>query len=130
MDKEKIVELCHSEEIVVRKEDLAVNVGSGDLEVFATPALIALMEKTCLNSIKNMLDEGMSSVGISISCEHLKASGEGAKIKSISCVKEVTDKIISFSVEAYEGDVLIGKASHERAIIEVERFLKRIKKQD
>lgn len=123
---EKILDSCHSEEMTVEKKDLAVNVGSGDLEVFATPSLIALIEKACMNCMKEFLKEEDTSVGISVTCEHLKASGEGAKVRAIICVKDATEKVVSFTAEVFEGDRLIGKGTHQRAVVSRDRFMYKV----
>lgn len=123
---EKINGICHRGEMKVQEEHLANRLGSGELEVFGTPALIAFMENICMESIKEHIGEGNTTVGISISCEHLKASLLGAELKCLSCVSHATEKIISFTVEVYEGDKLIGKGAHDRAIVDIERFMSKV----
>ena len=72
MEYDQLKGLCHSETLVVRYEDTAAVYGSGSLEVFATPAMIALMEKTCLDSVNDKIGEGNTTVGIAVNIKHLK----------------------------------------------------------
>ncbi len=85
-------------QLTVSPDHFAINVGSGDLEVFSTPSLITLMEKTAMQSIQHLLLPEQSSVGIFIETQHLKASKIGTELHCTSEVIEATDKIVTFQV--------------------------------
>ena len=108
---------------IVENSDTAKQFGSGLAEVYATPAMIALMEKTAFTSIESLLPKGFSSVGIEINVQHLKASLPGAKITCESEIMSVDKKKIYFEISAYEKAGQIGKAKHTRYIINSDEFM-------
>lgn len=110
-------------ETLVKKENTAAALGSGAVEVFATPAMIALMETAALNSIAPLLDEGQTSVGTNISTSHLAASPLGMKVWATAEVIEVDRRRVLFSVKAFDEKEMIGEGTHERFIIQEEKFL-------
>lgn len=115
--------LCHSETLLVEHKDTAAVYGSGSLEVFATPAMIALMEKTCLESVNSKIGEGNTTVGIAVNIKHLKASPVGAVIRCDAKLIEVDRKRLVFKVQCFEGDTLIGEGIHERFVVDSEKFM-------
>lgn len=123
MEYDQLKGLCHSETLVVRYEDTAAVYGSGSLEVFATPAMIALMEKTCLESVNDKIGEGNTTVGIAVNIKHLKASPVGAVIRCDAKLIEVDRKRLVFEVQCFEGDTLIGEGIHERFVVDSEKFM-------
>ena len=96
---------------------------SGALEVFATPAMIALMEKTCLESVSDKIGEGNTTVGISVNIKHLKASPVGALIRCDATLIEVDRRRLVFEVKCFEGETLIGEGIHERFVVDSEKFM-------
>lgn len=100
--------------------------GSGSLEVFATPALVALMENAAVRAIDACLDENYSTVGIEISVRHLAATPLYEKVTAIAEVTRVEDRRITFEVRAWDERELIGEGTHVRYIIHVDRFLARL----
>lgn len=114
-----------SAEAEVTSQNTAVAYGSGGVEVFATPAMIGLMENAALTSIQGILPEGFSSVGTKVDVVHLAATPVGLKVNASSEIVEVDGKRIVFRVEAYDSQGLIGKGIHERFIIDVEKFMSR-----
>ncbi|PKK39552.1 hypothetical protein ABB02_01196 [Clostridiaceae bacterium JG1575] len=100
--------------------------GSGSLEVLGTPALVAFMENTCQGAIASWIPEGSTSVGVEFEIEHLKASALGATIRCSCTVTEQEGQVIHFSVMAHDGEHLVALGRHVRAIVEVERFMKRL----
>lgn len=128
MDYDMLKGLHHSGTLVVEHKDTAAVYGSGSLEVFATPAMIALMEKTCLESVNDKIGEGNTTVGISVNIKHLKASPVGAPIRCESTLVDVDRKRLVFEVRCFEGDTLIGEGVHERFVVDGEKFLSRSQK--
>ncbi|MBR4392253.1 MAG: thioesterase family protein [Bacteroidales bacterium] len=118
--------LHHSETLVVEHKDTAAVYGSGALEVFATPAMIALMEKTCLVGVSDKIGEGNTTVGISVNIKHLKASPVGAIIRCDAQLIEVDRKRLVFEVKCFEGDTLIGEGIHERFVVDSEKFMGKV----
>lgn len=119
--------LCNEEREIVNANNVATVVGSGSVEVFATPAMIALMEKTANNSLRNHLPEGYVTVGVEINTKHIKASGLGKEIVCKSELIKVDGKKLFFTISAYEGEDLIGQASHTRVVVDKEKFLNNLK---
>ena len=127
MEYEMLKGLINSETLLVRHEDTAAVYGSGALEVFATPAMIALMEKTCLESVSDKIGEGNTTVGISVNIKHLKASPVGALIRCDATLVEVDRRRLVFEVKCFEGETLIGEGIHERFVVDSEKFMGKLK---
>ena len=113
-------------EIVVAHENTAAAVGSGLVPVFATPSMIALMEQAAASSLLPYLDEGQGSVGIHLDVSHDAATPIGMKVWAESEVTEVNGKQIVFAVSAYDEAGPIGRGTHKRACINVERFMSKV----
>ncbi|NLB22873.1 MAG: thioesterase family protein [Clostridium sp.] len=113
----------HTSQFIVEEHHSAEFLGSGDLEVLATPALIAFLEKTCKDSIRPAMEKELTSVGIHIELDHLKASLIGAQIRCTSEVVAQEGKLIRFTVKAESNGSLIAQGKHTRAIVDRERFL-------
>ncbi|HOE39656.1 MAG TPA: thioesterase family protein [Bacteroidales bacterium] len=111
------------QEQIVKYEDTAANYGSGLVEVFATPAMIALMENTCYKSVMEFLPEGYGTVGTKVDIVHIKATAVGKKVSCKSELIEIDRKRLVFSVKAFDEDGEIGSGIHERFIINVEKFM-------
>jgi len=126
MDYDTLKGLRHCETLVVEHKDTAAVYGSGALEVFATPAMIALMEKTCLMSVCDKIGEGNTTVGIAINIKHLKASPVGATIRCEAELTEVDRRRLVFKVQCFEGENLIGEGIHERFVVESTKFMAKL----
>ena len=100
--------------------------GSGSLPVYATPALVALMEAASVAAINHLLPADQTSVGTSISIKHLAASALGQTIRARAEVIQVEGRQITFTVQASDSKQLIGEGTHIRFIVDVERFMKRL----
>ena len=110
-------------ETVVVYENTAAAVGSGALEVFSTPSMIALMEKASRELVQPYLEEGQSTVGTLVNVKHLSASPVGM---TITCKTELVDidrRRLVFHVECYDTAGLIGEGDHERFIIDEAKFM-------
>lgn len=105
---------------------LATRLGSGSVEVYATPAMVALMEDAAVSAIAHLLPEGQSSVGISLDVRHLAATPPGAQVRARAEVIGVEGRKVIFDVQAWDEHELIGKGTHTRFVIDVARFLERV----
>ena len=115
--------ITNEKSVAVMMENTALAMGSGTLRVFATPAMIALCEGCCAESVEDLLDEGMTSVGVKVDIEHLAASPLGASILCKSRLVAVDGRKLDFEVEIYDNVDLIGKGRHTRFIVDAERFV-------
>ncbi|MBQ9248865.1 MAG: thioesterase family protein [Oscillospiraceae bacterium] len=104
-------------------ENTAAAVGSGALEVFGTPSMIALMEKAALQSVQPYLNEGQGTVGLHLDVQHLAATPIGMTVRAESELEKVEGRMLFFQVRAYAGDELIGEGKHQRCIVYNDRFL-------
>ena len=113
-------------EMTVEPKDSAASVGSGLLEVFSTPSMVALMEKTAQDSILPYLEQGQGSVGIRMEVDHLAATPIGQKVHAESELIAIDKRILTFKITAYSEVEKIGEAVHKRCIIFNDRFLEKI----
>lgn len=113
-------------QITVKKEETAAAYGSGLVEVFATPAMIALMEKTCLQSVLKYLPEGINTVGTEVHIKHIKATPVGKKVHCFSVLQNIEGKKLVFSVEAFDEEGKIGEGTHTRYLIDVKSFMEKL----
>lgn len=113
--------------VVVSEQNIAKTMKSGALEVFATPAMCALMEEAAVAALNGQLPDGEGTVGISLSISHDKASAMGAQIRAEAEVVAVDGRKISYKVAAYEGETCIGKGTHERFVINNEKFMSKLR---
>ena len=118
--------LKHVSELTVTDAVTAVAMGSGDMPVLATPAMMALMENAAMLAVADHLPEGCTTVGGHISASHLKPSKVGDTITAIATVTRVDGKKIEFKVEAHCGDMLLGEGTHLRFIVDRKKFLSRL----
>ena len=109
-------------EVVVTNELTAKNVGSGAVAVFATPMMIALMEKTCLQSVKPYLEEGQDTVGTRVDVSHGAATPVGMTVRCESELVEIDRRRLVFRVTARDDAGVVGEGTHERFIVDVEKF--------
>ena len=112
-------------ETIVTRELCANAWGSGGLPVYATPAMIALMENTAWASVEPCMEEGRSTVGTKLDVSHVSASPVGARIICETELVEVDGRRLVFKVSASDDAGLIGEGMHERFIINTEKFMAR-----
>ena len=110
------------QETTVTAANVATTVGSGRVEVFATPMMIALIEKAAIMSVDPFLEKGQSTVGTQVNVSHVAATPVGMKVWAETEVVGVDRRRITFSVKAYDERGLIGEGTHERFVVEVEKF--------
>ena len=104
----------------------AVAMGSGDMDVFATPSMVALMQNAAMKCVADKLPEGSATVGVEISTSHIKASKLGAVITASATLVEVDGRRLTFEVKAWDADGDIGKGKHVRFIVDREKFLSKL----
>ena len=113
-------------ETVVDGSNTAKFAGSGELEVFATPNMIALMEQAAQASVAPYLKDGQGTVGTLISVSHDAATPVGMRVRAESVLTAVDRRRLCFEVSAYDECGLIGRGTHERFIIDNEKFLAKV----
>lgn len=118
--------LIGEKRIVVTEEYTARHLGSGNVLVFATPAMIMLMERTALGSVDPLLPIGQRTVGTSVEVKHLAATPLDMVVRVCSELLEVDGRRLKFRVEAFDEKEKIGEGVHERVIVDVEKFQQRV----
>lgn len=110
----------------VTEANIAATMKSGSLAVFATPAMCALMEEAACAAVNCSLEEGAGSVGISLNITHDRATKMNDTVKATATLTAVDGRKITFKVEAEDSRGTIGKGTHERFIIDNEKFMKKV----
>ena len=118
--------LSHSSQLTVTEAVTAITMGSGDMPVLATPAMMALMENAAMLAVADHLPEGCTTVGGHIASSHLKPSRLGDTITATATVTKIDGKKIEFKVEARCGDTLLGEGTHLRFVVDRTKFLSRL----
>ena len=115
------------ESVVVASEaNSAKTMGSGDMDVFATPAMVALMENAAMLAVAAHLPEGSATVGTHMNTSHIKASALGATITASAELTEVEGRKLTFAVKAWDEKGVIGEGVHTRFVVDRERFLSKL----
>ena len=112
-------------ETMVEAADTALEVGSGDLRVYATPCLAAMMEGAACACLEGLLPEDQTSVGISLNLRHTAATPVGMAVRAKAVLTAVEGKKLTFEITASDEAGEIGTAIHERVIVNTERFLQK-----
>lgn len=112
-------------QVVVGRSDLASAVGSGSVDVFGTPAMIALLESAAINAVDHLLPEGQATVGTHLDVRHLAPTPLGATVRARAELVAVNGRRLMFQVEAFDPVDKIGEGTHERAVVEVARLVAR-----
>ena len=118
--------LKHTSELTVTDTVTAIQMGSGDMPVLATPAMMALMENAAMLAVADELPEGCTTVGGHIESSHLKPTKIGDKVSATAEVTKVDGKKIEFKVSAYFGEALLGEGTHLRFIVDRKRFISKL----
>ena len=108
---------------LVEREDTALEVGSGDLLVYATPCMAALMEGAACEAIAPALGETETTVGTILNLEHLSATPVGMEVRAEAEVTAVEGKAVTFSIQAFDEAGLIGRGTHKRVVVSSQKFL-------
>lgn len=109
----------------VTADNTAIKYGSGGVDVYATPAMVGLMEGTCLAAVDPFLPEGLATVGTSLDIKHLAATPVGMQVRATAELIEIVGKRLVFAVEAFDEQDKIGSGIHERYIIDLAKFLQK-----
>ena len=112
---------------IVDDEMTAEKWGNAGVRVLATPTLVGLLEMTCVRAIQDQLDPGWSTVGTHIDLRHLKATPVGDTITLEAEVTSVEGRRVTFNVRAEDSGGTAGEGIHERVLIDLERFLQRVR---
>ena len=118
--------LTHTSQLTVDEAVTAIKMGSGDMPVLATPAMMALMENAAMLAVADHLPEGCTTVGGHIAASHVKPSKLGDTVTATATVTRVEGKKIEFKVEAHCGETLLGEGNHLRFIVDKEKFMSRL----
>ena len=118
--------LKHQSVMRVMEGNTAEFIGSGDMAVLATPAMVAIMENAAMLAVALHLGEGETTVGSMISTSHLKPSKVGNAISAVAELTEIDGRKLTFKIQAYDGDTLIGEGDHIRFIVNREKFLSKL----
>ena len=110
----------------VNGENTALRFGSGKVDVFGTPAMVALMEEASINTVDKKLPEGFATVGINLNVKHIAATPKGMNITASAELIEIDGKRLVFKVEAFDEIEKIGEGTHQRFIIELDKFKRRV----
>lgn len=133
MEKENVtaaltVGMQHQESVTVDAAKTAAAYGSGEMDVFATPAMIALMEQTCLKLAAGKLPVTHSTVGTSVDIKHMKATPLNGEVTCKAVLDKIDGPKLTFSVEASDEEGKIGFGTHKRFVVEKKAFLANIQK--
>ena len=123
--KELPIGLKGQAETTVNEQNTAAAMGSGLLPVFATPAMLALMEQAAASSVQPYLGEGEGTVGTRLEVSHLAATPIGLPVRAESELVAVDRRKLTFTVRAWGGEELIGEGTHQRFVIDNARFLEK-----
>ena len=112
-------------ETLCEREDTAKEVGSGDLLVYATPCMAALMEGAACAAIEEALPQGQTSVGTALNLEHISATPVGLEVRAQAEVTAVEGKKLCFAITAFDEAGEIGHATHTRVLVNSDKFLEK-----
>ena len=118
--------LSYESNTVVTETNTAEALGSGDMAVFATPAMVALMENAAMLAVAAELPEGSATVGTQMNTSHIKASPLGAVITASAELTAVDGRKLTFAVKAWDEKGVIGEGEHTRFVVDRARFLSKL----
>jgi predicted thioesterase len=118
--------LTGTAQLVVGEQHTAPRVGSGRIRVLATPVMINLIEAAALAAVEQSLPEEHQSLGTHLDVTHIAATPVGMKVRATAEVVKVEGRTIWFKVRCDDEHELIGEGTHERVVVNVERFDKRV----
>ncbi len=110
---------------LVTEDKLAVSLGSGSLRVYGTPAMLRLIEATAVALLDGKLEEGQTSVGTNLNVDHVAATPVGCEVTSRVILEDIDGRKLTFTVEVRDPAGVIGRGTHERFLVDSERFQKK-----
>lgn len=113
-------------ELVVGEEHTAPRIGSGRVHVLATPVMINLFEAASLAAIEHLLPAGHQSLGTRLDVTHVAATPVGMRVTAHAEVIAIEGRVVTFRVAAHDEKDLIGEGTHQRMVVNLERFDKRV----
>lgn len=111
----------------VTPENTAAAMGSGDMQVLATPALVALMENAAMRAVAGALPAGATTVGSEMNCTHIKPSGLGTVVTATAVLASVEGRKLTFNIGAVDGQGMVGEGVHVRYVVDRERFMSKVR---
>lgn len=120
------VGLVYTSTLVVDERNTALAMGSGDMEVLATPVMMALMEHAAMLAVAKQLPEGSTTVGGYIESSHLHPSKVGSVVTATARLEKIDGRKLYFHVKACQGEIVIGEGSHIRFVVDIQRFLSKL----
>ena len=118
--------LSSQSSVTVSAGNTAAAMGAGDLDVFATPAMVALMENAAMSAVADELPEGSTTVGAMMNTTHIKPSAVGDTVSATAVLKEVEGRKLTFEVRAQDSKGVIGEGTHVRYIVDKEKFMSKL----
>ena len=118
--------LTHTSNLVVVDGNTAIALGSGDMPVLATPAMMALMENAAMLAVASELEDGETTVGGHIESSHLRPTPVGVEVAAMATLEKIDGRKLYFKIVARQGDTIIGKGTHLRFVVDREKFLSRL----
>lgn len=115
--------LTYTSTVAVTQANTALALGSGDMAVFATPALVALMENAAMKAVQAQLPEGSTTVGAFIETTHVKPSALGEEVSATAVLEKEEGRKLTFRITASDTKGIVGEATHIRYIVDHERFM-------
>ena len=118
--------LTHTSRMEVKVENLAKSVGSGDLEVLATPVMAALMENAAMLAVAESRPEGSTTVGSLLQITHNRPTALGDTVEAVAVLEEVEGRKLTFSVQASDSKGVIGEGKHVRYVVDTQKFMAKL----
>ena len=118
--------LSGEKQIEVTMAVSATHMGSGSMGVFATPAMVGLIERTAMELVQPALAQGETTVGAEVHLRHLAATPLGMHVRARVLLEAIDGRFLTFSAEVYDDKEKVGEGTHKRAIIRSDRFMARM----
>lgn len=118
--------LTGSANLIVDEARTALALGSGSVLVFGTPALITLMEQAALQCVEALLPPGQISLGTQVEVDHVAPTAIGGEVTARAELVAINGKLLNFAITAHEGEKLVGRGVHVRAVVDRERFMAKV----